>query len=113
GTAPGTGLGRRRLSWLWGLGGASPARTRWLERMAVTADPAGEAIAARVTSGDGASVYLLRPGEAPARDSRACGVLEYQTNARVIHFRTRGDSLVALDLVDASHALPLRDGWIS
>ena len=27
--------------------------------------------------------------------------------------RTRGDSLVALDLADASHALALRDGWLS
>src|SRR6185295_2991680 len=40
-------------------------------------------------------------------------ILDYQTNARVLHFRTRGDALVALDLIDASHALALRDGWLS
>src|SRR5207244_545476 len=84
-----------------------------LERLAVTADPAGRAIAARVVNGDLASNYLIHPGEPASPDSRACGLLEYQTNARVMHFRTRGDALTALDLVDASHALALRDGWIS
>jgi hypothetical protein len=84
-----------------------------LERLDVTADPAGEAIAARVVSGDVASTYLIRPGETASRDSRACGILEYQTNARVVHVRTRGNALIALDLVDASHALALRDGWLS
>jgi len=84
-----------------------------LERLDVTADPAGEAIAARVVSGEVASTYLIRPGEPASRDSRACGILQYQTNARVVHYRTRGEALVALDLVDASHALALRDGWLS
>ena len=31
----------------------------------------------------------------------------------MLHFRTKGDRLLALDLVDGSHALALRDGWIS
>ena len=95
------------------IGGSQAASAPTLERLAVTADPAGQSIAARVVSGDLASTYLIRPGEPASHDSRACGILEYQTNARVIHFRTRGDSLVALDLVDASHALALRDGWLS
>jgi len=95
------------------VGDTRPGYTPSLERIVVSADSAGEAIAARVTSGDGASVYLVRPGDTSARDSRACGILEYQTNARVVHFRTRGDTLIALDLVDATHALALRDGWMS
>jgi uncharacterized heparinase superfamily protein len=84
-----------------------------LQRVAANGDPCGEAIAARVVNGDFASVYLLRPGEPSSRDGRACGTLDYQTDGRVLHFRTRGEMLVALDLVDASHALALRDGWLS
>ena len=84
-----------------------------LQRIAANSDPHGEAIAVRVGSADFASVYLLRPGEPSSRDGRACGTLDYQTDARVLHFRTRGETLLALDLVDASQALALRDGWLS
>ncbi len=84
-----------------------------LDRIGATPDPGGFAIAARVVTGSHASVFLLRPGEPRSRESRACGVLDYQTNARVLHFRTNEDRLLALDLVDGSHALALRDGWIS
>ena len=84
-----------------------------LQRITANADPHGEAIAARVVNGNFASVYLLRPGEAASRDGRGCGTHDYQTDARVLHFRVRGETLVALDLIDASHALALRDGWLS
>ena len=84
-----------------------------LQRITANADPHGGAIAARVVNGDFASVYLIRPGEPSSRDGRACGTLDYQTDARVLHFRTRSETLVALDLIDASHALALRDGWLS
>jgi len=98
------------ITWI----GESHGATRpSLERLDVTADATGEAIAARVVSGEVASTYLIRPGEPASRDSRASGILEYQTNARVVHYRTCGEALVALDLVDASHALALRDGWLS
>jgi hypothetical protein len=98
------------LSWIDAATGHS---TPGLQRITANADPHGEAIAARVINGDCASVYLLRPGEPSLRDGRACGTLDYQTDARVLHFRTRSETLVALDLVDASHALALRDGWLS
>jgi uncharacterized heparinase superfamily protein len=100
------------ITWAGDLNGARQ-ETPCLERLAVNADPTGDAIAARVVSGAFTSAYLVRPGETPSRDSRACGILDYQTNARALHFRTRGDSLVTLDLADASHALALRDGWVS
>ena len=98
------------LSWIDTATGHS---TPDLQRIATNADPTGGAIAARVVNGDVASVYLMRPGEPSWREGRACGTLDYQTDARVLHFRTRGETLVALDLVDASHALALRDGWLS
>jgi uncharacterized heparinase superfamily protein len=104
---------RLPFSMLTWIHAASAASVPNLQRIAANADPHGEAIAARVVSGDVVSVFLLRPGEPSARDGRACGTLEYQTDARVLHVRTRGEALVALDLVDASHALALRDGWLS
>lgn len=83
-----------------------------LERLSPTSDAGNPAIGARVVDGDRTSVFLLRPGEPPARDTRAGGVLDYQTNARMLHYvEARG--LLAIDLIDASHALALRDGWIS
>jgi uncharacterized heparinase superfamily protein len=98
------------LSW---IDAATACSTPDLQRITANADPYGEVIAARVVNGDFASVYLLRPGEPPSRDGRACGTLDYQTDARVLHFRTQGEALVALDLIDASHALALCDGWLS
>jgi len=84
-----------------------------LQRIATTSDPHGETIAARVVNGDFAAVYLLRPDEPLSRDGRGYGVLDYQTDARVLYFRTRGEMLVALAVADASHVLALRDGWLS
>ena len=98
------------VSW---IGTATAHATPELRRIAANADPHGEAIAARVINEDFGSVYLVRPGEPPSRDGRGCGTLDYQTDARVLHFRTRDETLIALDLVDASHALALRDGWLS
>ena len=98
------------LSW---IDAATPNSFPDLQRITVNADPSGEAISARVVNGDFASVYLLRPGEPASRDGRACGTPDYQTDARVLHFRTRGETPVVLDLIDASHALALRDGLLS
>jgi uncharacterized heparinase superfamily protein len=84
-----------------------------LQRIAASTDPHGEAIAARVVNGDFATVYLLRPDEPSSRDARGCGILDYQTDARALYFRIRGQMLVALAVVDASHVLALRDGWLS
>jgi hypothetical protein len=40
-------------------------------------------------------------------------VLDYQTDARVLHYETRDDRLHAIDMVDATHARALHDGWLS
>jgi len=98
------------LSW---IGAATTESTPELQRIAANADLQGGAIAARVVNGDFASAYLIRPGEPASRDGRACGTLDYQTDARVLHFRTCGEALVALDVADGSHARALRDGWLS
>jgi hypothetical protein len=112
-TARVTRTGPLPLSMLTWIGEGDGSDVPALERLTVTADQGGDAIAARVLRGEFASTYLIRPGEPPLRDSRACGVAGYQTNARVMHLRTRADRLVALDLIDVSHALALRDGWLS
>ena len=90
------------LTWI-GDGGGAAIPT--LERLDVTAEPGGGAIAARVRRGEFTSTYLLH--------GRNSGVADYQTDARVMHVRTRGDALVALDLIDVTNALALRDGWLS
>jgi hypothetical protein len=83
-----------------------------LERVVATPDPGGTAIAARVVDGCRTAVFLLRPGETESRETRACGALDYQTDARLLHYAEAGH-LLTLDLADASHALALRDGWVS
>jgi len=98
------------LSWAGeGNGGDVPE----IERVAVNADAGGDALGVRVVCGEFASTYLLRPGEPAVRDGRACGIDAYQTDARLLHVRTRGTRLVALDLLNASHALALKDGFVS
>jgi heparinase II/III-like protein len=84
-----------------------------LERLNTSGDDGSTAIGVGIVDDDGSAVFLLRPGEPVAREARACGVRNYQTNARVLHYAERGGRLTTLDLVDASHALALRDGWIS
>jgi len=84
-----------------------------LERVDAISDPAGTAIAMRASMGTTTSVLLLRPGESALRDGRASGVREYQTNARVLHFRAHADRLLTLDLIDVTHALALCEGWLS
>lgn len=60
--------------------------------------------------GDRTSVFLLRPADAPAAGS---GVLDYQTDARALHYETHDGRLRAIDLVDATQALTVRDQWLS
>jgi hypothetical protein len=43
----------------------------------------------------------------------AAGVLEYETDARVLHYATDSGRLVALDIIDATHVRALTDGGIS
>src|SRR5262249_43614651 len=54
-----------------------------------------------------------RPGESHSHDRAGVGIHGYQTNARTLHFRTHADRLLSLDLIDCSHAVAFRDGWIS
>src|SRR5256712_2228222 len=84
-----------------------------LQRVVMASDPGGTAIAARVMAGTKSSVFLLRPGEPPCRDDRSCGVLDYQTNARVLHYVTDDARVVVVDAIDASHVRALREGWLS
>ncbi len=85
-----------------------------LTRITPDCDSGGsDAIAVCVSHGDHRAVTLMRPGEPAERGMRACTLPDYQTNARVLHYSAEDDSVRTLDLVDASHALALRDGWLS
>mgnify|MGYP003694396267 CR=1 FL=1 len=50
------------ITWTGDVNGAR-GEPPCLERLAVNADPTGDAIAARVVSGAFTSTYLIRPGE--------------------------------------------------
>jgi hypothetical protein len=93
----------------WIGSGAAP---RPLDRLASSCDPGGRAVAVRVVRGRRTSVFLVRPGEPPIRDTRGSEVLAYRTNARVLHYTEEDERLTSLDLVDATHALALREGWL-
>jgi hypothetical protein len=84
-----------------------------LQQLTCTSDGGGPAVAVRIALANDCSVFLLRPGEPPARAGRASGTPDYQTDARVLHYVERDNRLAVLDLVDGSHALSLREGWIS
>lgn len=81
-----------------------------LERIPAIGAASESAVAARVVAGDVTSIFLLRPGDT---SSSASGVHDYRTDARVLHYETCGDRLRSIDMVDATHALTTRDGWIS
>jgi hypothetical protein len=94
-------------------GTGTPPHGPSLDRLDTTPDAGGIAIGARVIEACGTSVFLLRPGELSMRDGRACGTGDYQTDARVLHYREATGRLVALDIVDASQLLALRNEWLS
>jgi hypothetical protein len=98
-----TWIGRRHLR----------ANAPSMERIAPSCDAGAGIIGARIVAGGQTSVFLLRPSDLRAPDLGGCGIGDYQTNARVLHYAEQAGRLVALDLVDASHALSLREGWIS
>jgi hypothetical protein len=90
-----------------------------LHRMATDAatsdDPGAESstVAVRVEGDEGTSVVMLRLGVPPRYVAQGRRVGDYQTDGRFLHIRQQGDRLVALDMIDARHALALRDGWLS
>lgn len=75
--------------------------------------PRGDVIGVRVVAGPRSSVFLLQRGEPRPHAAHTCGALDYQTDARTLHYLEIGGRLERLDLVDASHARARRDGWLS
>ena len=84
-----------------------------MQRLRADCDAGSDAVAVRVRQRDVTSVMLLRPGEPPVRDARACGVADYHTNARLLHYSMRDERLISLAAADATHILALRDGLLS
>jgi hypothetical protein len=85
-----------------------------LARLGADCDPGGaRPIAVRVVDGNITWTTLLRPGEAAVRETRGGRVGAYHTNARVLQYGVRDNRLVSLCLCDATHALALRDDWLS
>ena len=97
------------VTWLGAGSSGAPA----LERLDPVCGDGGTAVGVRVLDGPRASVFLLRPGEPPHREGRGCAMPGYQTDARMLHYAEDSGALVALDLIDASHALTRCEGWFS
>jgi hypothetical protein len=95
------------------IGEVSDGMPPSLERLLPRTGSADRAIAARVKAGDRTSVLLVRPGEAAVRETREAHLPDYQSNARVLHYASRAGTLVALDVIDGSHALTDREDWLS
>jgi hypothetical protein len=90
------------LTWIGtSLGNGSPS----LERLETTCDTSDHRLAARIVDGDFTSVFLLRPGEDASPVGRSARVLDYDTNARVLHYAMKAGTLVRLDIVDATVAV--------
>ena len=101
------------LSMITWVGAGVPYDAPSLQRMDVDADRENPAIAVSVRDRGTTLVTLLRPCEPPERETRGCTCGEYHTDARLLQYATEGDGPVSMSLADASHALALRDGWLS
>jgi hypothetical protein len=84
-----------------------------LERVEPVSEAGGMAFGARLVDTTGSSVFLVWPGDSRISDTRACSILDYQTDARVFHYEETTGRLAMIDLVDASHARALRPDWLS
>ena len=84
-----------------------------MERVVPVCDAGRSAIGARVVVGQRTAVFLLQPGEAWSPSTGECEMLDYQTDARVMHYLEADGNLTRLDLVGASHVRARRGGWLS
>ena len=93
------------------------ARGEWvppqLTRLDVDADRDAAAIGLSVVRAGCSTLTLLRSGDAADRETRGATIGEYQTNARLLQYTVARGRPVAMSIADASHALALRDDWIS
>ena len=103
-------------------GSAPFARATWigagtgpavLERVPIECDAISGALGFRVRQGERVSTTVLRPGEAPERDTRSCSSHDYHTDARLVHYAMSGGALTALSVADVSHLLSLHEGLVS
>lgn len=99
-------------AWIGTAAGASP-RPPILEHVDVVSEARHHAIGLRVAGHRGAAIFLFHPGADEAGAGRECTIADYQTDARVFHYACDDDRLTSFGLVDGTHALAVRDGWIS
>jgi hypothetical protein len=105
GTAP-----LRLLTW---IGEAREWPSPSLRRVSTSADDAASAVAGEITDGPRRALFMLRMGGAPAHAARTCRVLDFETDARLLHCLADGDRLVQLALVDVGRVMTARQGWLS
>jgi hypothetical protein len=100
----------RLITW---VGGEQDWQSPALRRVPAECDAGASAIAAEITADSRRALFMLRIGGTPSHAARTCRVLEYETDARLLHRLADGERLVHLDLVDVSRASTSREGWLS
>jgi hypothetical protein len=110
-TARVTKNGALPLTMVTWIGAGEQGVTPVLERFEPECDAQARAVGVRVTAGSQTSTFVVLLNEPAQREGRAIGTGDLQTDARALHYTERAGRLLALDLVDASHVLPLRDAW--
>jgi hypothetical protein len=100
------------LTWI----GTTPLDTRGgpsMERLSPVCEAGDVAVAARVTTGERSSVFVVCPSSTASHHGCASDIGEYRTDARVFHAIEQGGRLNQLDLVDGSQVLTRRGGGVS
>jgi hypothetical protein len=105
--------GRMPFSIVTWIGALTDADAPRLERLDTSAGADGAVIAVRIVTANTTSTYLIRRAKKGSPDGGTWGTEDCQTDARVVHLKTRIGRITALDLVDASHVLALDKGHIS
>jgi hypothetical protein len=82
-------------------------------RVPVDCDAGNAAMAVQIADGDRCALFLLRPGGVPLHAARMCRVLDYETDARLLHYLVDDDRVIGMQLVDARRVVTYRQGWIS
>jgi hypothetical protein len=89
------------ITWV-GTAGTQPPS---IERLSPACEAGDVAVAAYVTAGKRASVFVVCPSGAGAHHGCACDIGAYQTDARVFHGVEDHGSLTRFDLIDGTQVL--------
>jgi uncharacterized heparinase superfamily protein len=97
------------LTWI----GDGTWRNPSLTRIAAECDPATPAAAVQVTDGNRTAVFMLRPGGTAPHAARTSRVGDFETDARMLHYRVADDRLLVADLAEGRYLSAAQRGWLT